>query len=106
MGFLGEAGSNKTLKTDSQVGGPSSLAFISSSGSSSQGAPPSLNILPAARGRCPQRPRGQVGRPALGLRAVPCVSFLTTLSLCFLLLRTQPPPPSQTETVTPGRVSQ
>ncbi|KAF5912873.1 hypothetical protein HPG69_007866 [Diceros bicornis minor] len=44
-------------------------------------APPSLNLLPAARGEYPQRPKGQVGRPASGLRAAHCVHFLTNPSL-------------------------
>lgn len=42
-----------------------------------ESASPSLNLLLAVRGRCPQRSRAQVGRPASGLRAAAsCVHFL------------------------------
>lgn len=55
--------------------------------------------------------RGQLRRFASGFRAIlpppPTRSHANgSLSLCFLSSRTQPPPLSQTETVTPGRVSQ
>lgn len=51
--------------------------------------------------------RGQLRRFASGFRATPPPSHANgSLSLCFLSSRTQPPPLSQTETVTPGRVSQ